>query len=279
MYIIEKGEKKMKKMKKIAMLLLTVVFAAAMFAGCAKTTTTKDTSLDDIKKAGVMKVGLSDDFPPFEYRDSSNNLIGFDIDMANAIAGKLGVKAEFVTTEFSGIILALNSDKFDMIISGLSQTAEREQQISFAGPYLQSGQAIIVPADSTIKTVADLKGKVIGAQLGSTGEEAAKKVEGAKEIKTYDKVTEELQDLLIGGRIDAVITDKPVGGYYIENSGSKDKYKILSEMLTKEPMGIGLEKSDAALTTEVQKIYDGLVADGTMSKISIKWFGYDAYAK
>jgi polar amino acid transport system substrate-binding protein len=279
MYIIEKGEKRMKKMKKIAMLLLTVVFAAAMFAGCAKTTTTKDTSLDDIKKAGVMKVGLSDDFPPFEYRDSSNNLIGFDIDMANAIAGKLGVKAEFVTTEFSGIILALNSDKFDMIISGLSQTAEREQQISFAGPYLQSGQAVIVPADSSIKTVADLKGKVIGAQLGSTGEEAAKKVEGAKEIKTYDKVTEELQDLLIGGRIDAVITDKPVGGYYIESSGSKDKYKILSEMLTKEPMGIGLEKSDAALTTEVQKIYDGLVADGTMSKISMKWFGYDAYAK
>lgn len=269
----------MKKAKKIAMILLTVVLSAGMFAGCAQKETAKDTSLDDVKKAGVIKIGLSDDFPPFEYRDSNNNLVGFDIDMANAIAEKLGVKTEFITTEFSGITLALNSDKFDMIISGLSVTPEREKEIAFAGPYLQSGQAVIVRADSDIKTVADLKGKIVAAQLGSTGEAAARKIEGTKEVRTYDKVTEELQDLLIGGRIDAVVTDKPVAGYYIEKSSSKDQYRILDEMLTKEPMGIGLEKEDAALTAEVQKIYDGLVADGTMSKLSNKWFGYDAYAK
>lgn len=267
----------MKKMKKIAAVLMTAVMAAALFAGCSSGP--KTTTVDDIKKAGKLTVGLADDFPPFEYRDDKNNLIGFDIDLANAIAAKLGVKAEFVPTEFSGIILALNSDKFDMIISGLSWTSEREKEVSFVGPYLQSGQAIIVKADSGITSKEDLKGKVVGAQLGSTGEEAAKKIEGTAEVKTYDKVTEELQDLLIGGRIDAVVTDKPVAGYYIAKSAQADQYKILEGMLTEEPMGIALEKDETELKTEVQKIYDGLVADGTMSQLSIKWFGYDAYAK
>jgi len=268
----------MKKMKKIAMLLLTVVFAAAMFAGCAQKTT-KDTSLDDIKKAGVIKIGMDAGYAPFELVDNNSNIVGFDVDLGNKIAEKLGVKAEIVNTSFNGIIVALTSDKFDMIISGLSVTDERKQQIAFAGPYLQSAQIIIVSSDNTeIKSAADLKGKVIGVQLGSTGEVAAKKLEGLKEIKSYDAVPDELIDLATG-RLDAVIVDKPVGGYYVTQSTNKDAYKTLDEALVKEDIGIGLEKEDAALTAEVQKIYDGLVADGTMSKISIKWFGYDAYAK
>ena len=267
----------MKKTKKIAALVMTVAVAAGLFAGCSSAP--KATTVDDIKKAGVLKVGLSDDFPPFEYRDDQNNLIGFDIDLSNKIAAKLGVKAEFVPTEFSGIILALNSDKFDMIVSGLSVTDERKQQVNFVGPYLMSGQAVIVRADSGIKTVADLQGKVVGAQLGSTGETAARKIAGTKEVKTYDKVTEELQDLLIGGRIDAVVTDKPVAGYYIAKSATADQYKILDGLLTEEPMGMALEMDETQMTTDIQKIYDGLVADGTMSELSMKWFGYDAYAK
>ncbi|MHC1721550.1 MAG: basic amino acid ABC transporter substrate-binding protein [Clostridiaceae bacterium] len=269
----------MKKMKKIAMLLLTVVFAAAMFAGCAQKQTAKDTSLDDIKKAGVIKIGMDAGYAPFEMVDNNSNIVGFDVDLGNKIAEKLGVKAEFVNTSFNGIIVALTSDKFDMIISGLSVTDERKLQIAFAGPYLQSAQTVIVSSDNTeIKSIADLKGKVIGVQLGSTGEVAANKLEGLKEIKSYDAVPDELIDLATG-RLDAVIVDKPVGGYYVTQSSNKDAYKTLDEALVKEDIGIGLEKEDAALTAEVQKIYDGLVADGTMSKISVKWFGYDAYAK
>jgi len=271
----------MKKTKTIAAALMTLVLAAALFAGCSSNqqATSTTNSLDAIKKAGVLRIGLSDDFPPFEYRDDQNNLVGFDVDLANKIAQKLGVKTQFVPTTFDGIILALNSNKFDLIISGLSQTAEREKQISFAGPYLQSGQAVIVRADSGINSVADLKGKVVASQLGSTGEQAAKTIQGTASLKTYDKVTDELQDLLIAGRIDAVVTDKPVAGYYIAKSPEKDKYKMLDGMLTQEPMGIGINKDATQLTAEVQKIYEGLVADGTMSQLSNKWFGYDAYAK
>jgi len=197
--------------------------------------------------------------------------------LGNKIAEKLGVKAEYVTTDFNGITLALTTNKFDAILSALSVTDERKKQISFAGPYLMSGQVIIVKADNTtIKSSADLKGKTVAAQLGSTGEDAAKKIEGTKEVKTYDKVPEELQDLSIG-RVDAVIVDKPVGGYYIKSN--KNLYKVLEPQLTEEPIGIGIKKENTDLQKGIQTIIDGYQKDGTLSKLSINWFGYDAYAK
>lgn len=267
----------MKNLKKFSALLVAVMFTAVIFAGCSSKPAESASALDTIKKAGTIKFGLDDSYPPFESRDSSNNLIGFDIDLGNKIAEKLGVKAEFVTTEFNGITLALNSNKFDAILSALSITDDRKKEINFAGPYLNSGQVIVIKADNTtIKNSADLKGKIVAAQLGSTGEEAAKKIEGTKEVKTYNKVPEELQDLLIG-RVDAVIVDKPVGGYYIESK--KTEYKILDPQLTEEPIGIGLRQKDTDLQKEVQSIIEGYEKDGTLTKLSIKWFGYDAYKK
>lgn len=269
----------MKKMKKIAAVVMTAVMAAAIFAGCSTNqTTTTTSSVDAIKKAGVLKIGMDAGYAPFEFVDKDNNTVGFDVDLGKKIAEKLGVKAEFVNTSFNGIIVALNTDKFDLIISGLSVTDERKKEIDFAGPYLKSAQVVIVAANSDIKTAADLKGKTVGVQLGSTGEVAAKKLEGLKEVKSYDLVPDELLDLA-NGRIDAVIADKPVGGYYVSQSANKDAYKTLDETLTAEDIGIGVSKTKTDLTAEVQKIYDGLVADGTMSELSKKWFGYDAYAK
>lgn len=268
----------MKNFKKLAAVLMAVMFTAVLFAGCSsKQTQTTTSTLDTIKKAGTIKFGLDDSYPPFESRDSSNNLVGFDIDLGNAIAAKLGVKAEYTSTDFNGIILALNSNKFDAILSALSITDDRKKEIAFAGPYLMSGQVIIVKAgNAAVKSAADLKGKTVAAQLGSTGEEAAKKIQGTKEVKTYDKVPEELQDLLIG-RVDAVIVDKPVGGYYIESK--KDQYKVLDPQLTQEPIGIGVRQKDTDVQKEIQTIIEGFEKDGTLSKLSIKWFGYDAYKK
>lgn len=273
----EKGRKCMKSLKKFSALLITVMFAATLFAGCSSKQPETTTTLDTIKKAGTIKFGLDDSYPPFESRNSNNELVGFDIDLGNAIAAKIGVKAEFVTTDFNGIILALNSNKFDAILSALSVTDERKKEIAFAGPYINSGQVIVIKGDNTtIKSSADLKGKIVAAQLGSTGEAAAKKIEGAKEVKTYDKVPEELQDLLIG-RVDAVIVDKPVGGYY--TASKKDQYKILDPQLTEEPIGIGVRQKDADVQKQIQSTIEDLQKDGTLSKLSIKWFGYDAYTK
>lgn len=268
----------MKNFKKAIISLVMIIFTVALFTGCGNSSSNEiQNSLEKVKKAGVLKIGLEDSFPPMEFRDSKNTLQGFDVDMANAIGKKLGVKTEFVSTDFSGIILALNSGKFDAIISGMSITDERKKQIDFSEAYVMAGQIVIVKDENTeVKSVSDLKGKTVGVELGTTGEKSASKLSGLKEVKKYDKATEALQDLA-AGRIDAVIIDEPVGRYYVTNASKNGKYKVLSEKLTSEPMGIGFRKGDKELEEAVQKAVNELKKDGTMSKISTKWFGEDIY--
>lgn len=264
-------------MKKLLSLILIAALVITIAVGCTKEQSNLST-LEKIKSAGVITMGLDDSFPPMEYRDDKNNLVGFDIDLGNAIAEKLGVKAEFVATDFSGIIEALKAGKFDIILSCLSITDERKEMILFSEPYIMEGQIVAVRKEDAASIVvpADLTGKIVAAQLGSTSEQAAKKLEGLKELKSYDKVTEAFHDLAIG-RIDAVVVDELVGMYYI--SSTPDKYSVLSEKLTDEPVGIGFKKGDETLQAAVQKAFDELKADGTLTEISKKWFGIDIYNK
>ena len=264
-------------MKKLLSLILIAVLLITITVGCTKKQTDLNT-FEKVKSSGVLTMGLDDSFPPMEYRDDKNTLIGFDIDLGNALAEKLGVKAEFVATDFSGIIEALKVGKFDLILSCLSITDERKEKILFSEPYIMEGQIVAVKKEnaSTIVTPADLTGKIVAAQLGSTSEEAAKKLEGLKELKAYDKVTEAFHDLSIG-RVDAVVVDELVGMYYI--SSSANSYAVLSDKLTDEPVGIGFKKEDVELQTAVQKAFDELKANGTLTEISKKWFGIDIYNK
>ncbi|MHB7978468.1 ABC transporter substrate-binding protein [Clostridium sporogenes] len=268
-------------MKKTLLLVSSVILSIALLGGCGKTDK-KLNSLEKIKEAGKITVGLDDSYPPMEFRDKENKLVGFDIDLGNEIGKKLGVKTEYTTTDFNGILLALNSGKFDVIISGLSITDKRKEAIDFSEPYVMGGQVIAINKNNntinnnTINKLSDLKDKTIGCQLGSTGDKAATEIKGLKETKRYDKITEAFHEL-IAGRIDAVIMDAQVGGYYI--SKEKDKYKVLEETVSKEPMGIGFKKEDKELKEAVQKALNELKEDGTLSKLSIKWFGFDAYKK
>lgn len=280
-------------MKKIGAILLTITMGLSVFVGCGKSTKTSvgannsssvasegktDTSLEDVKKAGKLVIGLDDGYPPMEFRDEKNNLVGFDIDFANEIGKKLGVKVEFMPTEWNGILLALQSKKFDAIIAGLNITEERKKSIDFSKPYLMGGQVIAIKSgNNSIKTLADLKGKIVGCQLGSTGQKSAEdNLKDIKELKKYEKITQAFSELTIG-RIDAVIMDAQVGGYYI--SKKPGEFEVLNEMVSEEPMGIGYRKGDKELQDEIQKIVDELEKDGILSKLSIKWFGYDAYKK
>lgn len=261
-------------MKKVISLILLSIIVLITTVGCSKKETNLST-LESIKKAGVIKFGTDDSFPPMEYRDEQNNLVGFDVDLGNAIAEKLGVKAEFTTTDFSGIIEALKAKKFDAIMATLSITDERKGKILFSDPYIMEGQIVAVKAgNDAIAKSADLTGKIVAAQLGSTSEQSAKKLQGLKEYKAYDKVTEAFHDLEIG-RIDAVVVDELVGRYYI--SKSPDDYKVLNEKLSDEPVGIGFKKEDTELKDAVQKAINDLKADGSLTKISMKWFGTDIY--
>ncbi|MBP2032278.1 polar amino acid transport system substrate-binding protein [Clostridium algifaecis] len=274
------------KLKKVLVLALSTIMISAVFAGCGNSgnsssnkNSKSSNTLESVKKSGVLKIGLEDSFPPMEFRDKQNQLKGFDVDLGTEIGKKLGVKTQFVSTDFNGIILALKSGKFDAIMSGMSITDERKKQIDFSEPYVMSGQIIVIKnGNAAINKSADLKGKTVGVELGTTGEKSAEKLSGIKEIKKYDKATEALQDLFTG-RIDAVIIDEPVGRYYISSQNEKGKYKVLNEKLTSEPMGIGFKKGDKELETSFQKAINDLKKDGTLSKLSIKWFGSDIYKK
>ncbi|MCY6484343.1 ABC transporter substrate-binding protein [Clostridium aestuarii] len=271
-------------MKKILTILLSIMIGGSLFIGCGSN---KDSSkeqnkqnvnsLEKVKEARKIKIGLDDSYPPMEFRDKSNNLVGFDIDFGNEIGKKLGVEVEFVPTEWKGILLAVQSGKFDAIISGLSITEERKKTILFSEPYVMGGQVIAVKkGNDSINKLDDLKGKILACQMGSTGHEAAKKMEGLKEVKPYDKITEAFTELSIG-RIDGVIMDAQVGGYYLaKNPG---KFEVLEEKVSEEPMGVGFKKEDTELKEAIQKAIDELKKDGTLSKLSVKWFGFDAYDK
>lgn len=281
-------------MKKLGVILLTITMAISLFTGCSGKNTSdnsietgsntessvgannSDGSLARVKDAGKFVIGLNDAYPPMEFRDENNNIVGFDIDLGNEIAKKLGVKLEIVTTDFNGILLALQSKKFDAIISGMSITDERKKAIAFSEPYVMGGQVIAVKSgNNSIKTLNDLKGKTIGCQLGTTGQNAAEKnLKDIKELKKYQDITQAFSELSVG-RIDAVIMDAQVGGYYI--SKKPGEFVVLDEAVNEEPMGIGYRKEDKELRDEVQKILDELKKDGTLSKLSVKWFGYDAY--
>ena len=263
-------------MKKFMSILLTVTMAGAILTGCGKKAENVN-SLEAVQKAGILTVGLDYSYPPMEFRDSKNELVGFDVDLGNEIGKKLGVKTEYITTDFSGILLALTSSKFNMILSGMSITDERKQSIDFSDTYVMGGQVVAIKqGNASIKSLEDLKGKIVACQLGSTGDTAATAMEGLKEVKKYDKITEAFQELSLD-RVDAVIMDAQVGGYYVAKKPGE--YEVLKNAISEEPMGIGFKKEDKELKDAIQKALNELKADGTMSKLSVKWFGFDAYTK
>lgn len=290
-------------MKKVFLLTLTAIVTASIFVGCSNktaataTTSTSNSSkpiaedvLDSVKKndslasalpdktktVGKISFGVDDAYPPMEYRDEKNALVGFDIDLGNAIGKKLGLKVEWVPTVWDGILPALQSSKFDAILSSLSITEKRKLEIGFSEPYIAGGPIIITKNSSTtIKSSDDLKGMVVGVQLGSTGESAVTEISGVKEIKKYDKIPQALLDLT-AGRVEAVVADDQVGRYYVGLDASK--YYVAGKM-AEEPFGLGFRKEDKALTDAVQKAIDELKSDGTLSKISLKWFKTDVYKK
>ncbi|MCI1944344.1 ABC transporter substrate-binding protein [Clostridium luticellarii] len=264
-------------MKKLIAAAVAVVFSVVLFAACGQTTKNNANSnlLDKIKKSGEITIGTEEGYPPMEFRDGSGKLVGFDVDFSNEVAKRLGVKANFLVMDFNGLILALNSNKFDVAVASISITDERKKNTDFSASYINGGQVIAVKSGrEDIKGAGDLKGKVIACELGTTGEKVANGIKGVKELKKYDKITEAFQDMSIG-RVDAAVIDEQVGGYYIQKK--KGEFKIVPGALSKEPMGVAYRKGDDSLKKEIDKIIADMKKDGTLSKLSVKWFGFDVY--
>ncbi|MFC4622039.1 amino acid ABC transporter substrate-binding protein [Comamonas nitrativorans] len=261
--------------------LLASVALAAVLAACGKTEPAASSAApaaapEAAPVAATLVVGLDDNFPPMGFRDEKNELVGFDIDMARAAAERAGLKVEFKPIDWSAKEAELSGKRVDALWNGLTITEERKQNIAFTAPYMENHQIIVVPANSEIKTKADLAGKVVGAQEGSSAVDAIKKEEAVfnsfKELKTFGDNVAALMDLTTG-RLEAVVVDEVVGRYYVAKK--PDLYAVLDENFGTEEYGVGLRKDDAELLAKLEAAINGMKQDGTAAKIAEQWFGKD----
>jgi cystine transport system substrate-binding protein len=230
--------------------------------------------LDTVKQAGVLKIGLEGTYPPFNYRGSNNQLEGFDVDVAKAVAARLGVKPEFVTTEWSGIIAGLQAGKFDVIVNQVAVTPQRKEVLDFSTPYVYSAAQLIQRKDDKrqFKSLEDLKGKKLGVSLGSNYNELAKSVPGI-DVKTYPGAPEYLRDLA-AQRVDAALNDRLMIGYLIKTSNLPLRPGAIVEGGTSE-VAIPLRKDNPRFKQAIDRALDEMRKDGSLGKLSAKWFGSD----
>lgn len=256
-------------MKKVLILMMTIFVAMGLLAGCGS------------KKAEekVLRFGTEPTFAPFEFQqEGSKEFTGFDMDLVRAIGKKMGVKVEIVNIGFDGLIPALNAGNIDAIASGMSITAERAKNVEFSVPYYKSGLAVMVKKDNTeIKGIADLKGKKIAVQIGTTGAMEAHKIPNAVVVE-FNNNTEASLELKNGGA-DAVINDLPVVAYYLRQGNAGEYAKIVGNTVSAEDYGIAVKKSNTKLAEDINKAIAALKKDGEYDKIYKKWFGDSVVAK
>ncbi|WP_196594738.1 amino acid ABC transporter substrate-binding protein [Pectinatus sottacetonis] len=253
---------------------LCIVSMLFLVAGCGQKQQATSSSSD---KNSKIVVGLDDNYPPMGFRDENNNIVGFDVDLAKEAAKRLNRKVEFKPIDWSSKEAELKSGRVDVLWNGLDITEKRKENMLFSDPYMDNKQIVFVRKDSKIKTVADLKGKIIGTQSGSTGEVNINKdkalKDSLKEVKAYPDYIAAFMDLE-NGRIDAIVGDEITGRYYM--SKHPDKFAARDIIIGKmTSFGIGFAKDNKKLRDEVQKVMNEMKKDGTMAKISKKWFGKD----
>ncbi|NLH46579.1 MAG: basic amino acid ABC transporter substrate-binding protein [Acholeplasmataceae bacterium] len=218
-------------------------------------------------------VGTEPAFAPFEFqKENSKDFVGFDIDLIQAIAKQMGYeKCTIQGMGFDALIPALDAKNIDVAIAGMTITDERAKKVNFSKPYYKSGLAIVVNKDNNaINDIADLKGKKIAVQIGTTGAMEAEKIAGAK-ITSFNTNGEACLELK-NKAVDAVIGDLPVEAYFLQQGG-KDFAKIVGKTLTSEDYGIAVAKSNTALAKDVDKALDTLKQNGEYDKLYKKWFG------
>ncbi len=207
-------------------------------------------------------------WPPFEYKDDANKIVGFDIDLLNAIAAKEGLTVKYTDVAFDPLLAGMASGTWDAAISSITIKPERAANMLFSDPYYVAGQMIVVlKSNTTITGASSLAGKKLGAQLGTTGESYIKD-EVKTEPKSYNQIGLAIQDLL-NGQIDAVICDTPIAEGYVKKN--PDKLKIVGDALTTESYGIAVAKGKDDLLAKINSGLKKVKEDGTMDSLVAKW--------
>lgn len=264
-------------MKKLGIPILVVIVVVALFSACspAKESSTADESLQYVLDNGKLVMGLDDSFPPMGFRDEGNNIVGYDVDLAMAVAEKLGVELVLQPIAWSSKELELDGMNIDCIWNGMSIDKARQAAMAMTEPYLANEMVFITNSGSDITSLAGLAGKKIGVQTGSTAEGALENAVGIKsvvEVFGFDSNLTAFLDLETGG-IDAVLIDSVVARYAITENGSD--FVVIDEAVSEEFYGVGFRKADVALRDKVWATLNELTAEGVVAEISKKWFSED----
>lgn len=267
----------MKNKNYFIMLLALLVVSIASLTGCSKETVSKEDSYEKLEEKGQVVMGIDDTFAPMGFRDDKGELVGFDVDLANEVFKRAGFEVKFQPIDWSMKETELNSGNIDVIWNGYSITEERKEKVAFTQAYLENKQIIITLADSSINSKADLEGKKVAVQNGSSTLEAINKepeivesFEGGEPV-LFDTNHEAIMDLE-AKRADAVVSDEVLARYYIKQKNPED-YKILEEDFGEEEYGIGIRKQDKKLLELINKTLDEMKEDGSYKDIYEKWFG------
>ncbi len=305
-------------MKRILMIILAMLMVTSLMTGCSKKTETpsaevpneatqeatevpaateetaaettaaeataapamqEDGSLQAIMDKGFFIMGLDDSFPPMGFRDDKGELVGFDIDMARGIAEHMGIKVELLPIDWSAKELELEAGNIDVIWNGYTITEERKEKVLMSAPYMKNMQVILVKNDSPITTLADLEGKTVAVQEGSSAQGVIQEDAGLSasigEVVAFKDYVTALMDV-DSGQVDALGVDLVVADYYMAKK--PDKYRILDETIAPEEYGIGFRKGEQAFHDAVMAAFEEMKKDGSAAEISNRWFGRDVTA-
>lgn len=267
----------MKTLKKSLSLLVILILTAALLSGCSQTPTSssetgkKASRIDEIKKAGKLVLATGN-YRPFEYHDEkTNKIIGYDIDVAEAIAKKIGVPLEVREMQFTSLIPSVQNGQADLVIAAMYITDARKEVVDFADPYMDTGMVLVVRSENNdIKSTSDLNGKVVGVKTGATSEKVANELKekgAAITIKSYKETVDYLLDLE-NGRLDAAINDLL---NQLEYNKTHPGVKVVGEPFTKSSLGIAVKKGDTELLTIINSVLAEMKQNGEANKLFKKW--------
>jgi len=272
----------MKKQKGILGLLALVGVAVMSLAGCTQLASNpKVDNWDKYQQQKSITVGFDNTFVPMGFEEKNGNYAGFDIELAKYVSKKLGITVHFQPIDWDMKETELQNGTIDAIWNGYSATDERREKVAFTIPYMQNSQILVVKKTSGIHSVEDMKGKVLGAQNGSSGmldfeehpEVLKNRVKGG-DADQYQSVNEAIIDLK-NDRIDALLIDRVYADYYLTTEGIADDYDTIPSGFESESFAVGVRPADKKLLEALNEAFKELYQEGVFQQISQKWFGED----
>ncbi|MFD2308047.1 amino acid ABC transporter substrate-binding protein [Enterococcus termitis] len=269
----------MKKKRKLFSTIL-ILLLILIISGCGrkKTDTDQWSRIDNEKR---IIVGLDDSFVPMGFQSKAGKIIGFDVDLARAVFEQYGIKVDFQPIDWSMKENELQNQTIDLIWNGYSKSAEREEKVLFSDEYMENEQVVVSLKKNQINHFSDMKGKILGAQNGSSGyhsfEEQPEILKNSVKDQTailYDGFNEAFMDLK-SGRIDGLLIDRVYANYYLSHEDNLADYSIVSGDFESEAFAVGIRKSDQKLAQKINTAFEQLRKSGKLAEISKEWFGED----